>query len=66
MIFADGTSNFGINNIIPQGRTQNTFQYADTVSWTHGRHTLKWGVDFNRYQAPSFFDAEAQGIVVFG
>ena len=65
VIFGDGTSNFGINNIIPQGRTQNTFQYADTVSWTHGRHTLKWGVDVNRYQAPSFFDAEAQGIVVF-
>ncbi len=66
VIFADGTSNFGINNIIPQGRTQNTFQYADTVSWTRGRHTLKWGVDINRYQAPSFFDAEAQGIIVFG
>jgi hypothetical protein len=65
VIFLDGTSNFGINSIIPQGRTQNTFQYADTVSWTHGRHTLKWGVDINRYQAPSFFDAEAQGIILF-
>ena len=63
--FGDGTSNFGINSIIPQGRTQNTFQYADTVSWTRGRHTLKWGVDINRYQAPSFFDAEAQGVIAF-
>ncbi|HEY2819651.1 MAG TPA: carboxypeptidase regulatory-like domain-containing protein [Candidatus Acidoferrum sp.] len=66
VIFLDGTSNFGINSIIPQGRTQNTFQYADTVSWTHGKHTIKWGVDVNRYQAPSFFDAEAQGILVYG
>jgi Carboxypeptidase regulatory-like domain len=66
VIFLDGTSNFGINSIIPQGRTQNTFQYADTISWTHGKHTIKGGVDINRYQAPSFFDAEAQGILVYG
>jgi hypothetical protein len=65
VIFLDGTSNFGINSIIPQGRTQNTFQYADTVSWTRGKHTLKAGVDVNRYQAPSFFDAEKQGILVY-
>jgi Carboxypeptidase regulatory-like domain len=66
VIFLDGTSNFGTNDIIPQGRTQNTFQYADTVAWTRGRHTIKWGVDFNRYQAPSFFPAEQQGVIVYG
>jgi hypothetical protein len=66
VIFLDGTSNFGINDILPQGRTQNTFQYADTVSWTRGRHTFKFGIDVNRYQAPSFFDALAQGIIVYG
>jgi Carboxypeptidase regulatory-like domain len=66
IIFLDGTSSFGESDIIPQGRTQNTFQYADTVSWTRGRHTIKFGVDVNRYQAPSFFDALAQGIIVYG
>lgn len=65
VIFLDGTSSFGENNIIPQGRTQNTFQYADTVSWTRGKHTFKFGGDINRYQAPSFFPAEALGVLVY-
>jgi hypothetical protein len=66
VILLDGTSSFGESDIIPQGRTQNTFQYADTVSWTRGRHTLKVGGDINRYQAPSFFDALKYGILVYG
>lgn len=65
VIFLDGTSSFGESLLIPQGRTQNTFQYADTVSWTKGKHTLKFGGDINRYQAPSFFPAEALGVAVF-
>jgi hypothetical protein len=65
VVFLDGTSSFGESDIIPQGRTQNTFQYADTLSWTRGRHTFKFGGDINRYQAPSFFDALKYGIVVY-
>lgn len=60
-----GLSNFGESDIIPQGRTQNTFEYADTVSWTRGRHTIKIGEDINRYQAPSIFEAFAQGLITF-
>jgi hypothetical protein len=66
IIFLDGTSSFGESDIIPQGRTQNTFQYADTVSWTRGRHTFKFGGDINRYQAPSFFDALKNGLIIYG
>ena len=65
-IIVNGFDSFGESDIIPQGRTQNTFQYADTVSWTRGRHTIKFGVDINRYQAPSFFPALADGEYVFG
>jgi hypothetical protein len=65
IFFGDGTSSFGESEIIPQGRTQNTFQYADTVSWTRGRHTLKFGADLNRYQAPSTFPAEGLGILSY-
>lgn len=61
-----GLDSFGESDIIPQGRTQNTFQYLDTLSWTHGRHTVKVGVDVNRYQAPSFFDALKFGVIVYG
>src|SRR5580658_6141845 len=65
IFFGDGTSSFGESEIIPQGRTQNTFQYADTVSWTRGRHTLKFGADLNRYQTPSTFPAEGLGILSY-
>src|SRR5579863_562023 len=65
VVFGDGTSSFGESQIIPQGRTQNTFQYADTVSWTRGRHTIKFGADLNRYQAPSTFPAEALGVLAY-
>jgi len=65
-IDVNGFDSFGESDIIPQGRTQNTFQYADTVSWTKGKHTVKFGVDINRYQAPSFFPALADGLYVFG
>ena len=28
----------------------NSFQYADQVSWTHGKHTIRAGVEFERVQ----------------
>lgn len=48
-----GLDNFGESFIIPQGRTQNTFQYLDTYAWVKGRHTIKVGADINRYQTPN-------------
>lgn len=65
-IIVNGLDSFGESDIIPQGRTQNTFQYGDTVSWAKGRHTFKFGADVYRYQAPSVFAALEKGIFVFG
>jgi hypothetical protein len=59
-------SSFGLSSIIPQGRTQNTFQYGDTVSWVKGSHTWKFGGDILRYQAPSVFDSNVRGVLTFG
>src|SRR5579871_276000 len=56
---------FGESPIIPQGRTQNVFQYGDTLSWVKGRHTFKFGGDFFRYQAPSFFDNNTRGSITY-
>ncbi|MGH9634252.1 MAG: carboxypeptidase regulatory-like domain-containing protein [Candidatus Angelobacter sp.] len=61
----NGISSLGESNIIPQGRTQNTFQYGDTVSWVRGRHTFKFGADVIRYQSPSVFDANFRGTFTF-
>jgi hypothetical protein len=65
IVFGDQTSSFGEDQIIPQGRTQNTFQYLDVVSWTKGKHTFKFGGEIDRYQAPSTFPAEALGVISF-
>lgn len=61
-----GLDNFGETFIVPQGRTQNTFQYLDTLSWVKGRHTLKFGADVNRYQSPNTFDLLGRGEIIFG
>jgi hypothetical protein len=60
-----GIDSFGESQIIPQGRTQNVFQYGDTLSWVHGRHTFKFGGDILRYQSPSLFDAAFAGVITY-
>jgi outer membrane receptor protein involved in Fe transport len=42
----------GINpliSIFPQGRNITQYQFIDDFSWTHGRHSLKFGANFRRY-----------------
>jgi hypothetical protein len=56
---------FGQSEIFPQGRTQNTFQYTDTVTWSRGAHNLKFGADVYRYQLNSFFDNLTRGLYTF-
>ncbi len=65
-ISISGFDNFGETFLVPQGRTQNSFQYLDTLSWVKGRHTFKFGVDINRYQSPSVFDLLGRGLIIFG
>jgi Carboxypeptidase regulatory-like domain len=64
-IVIGGIDSFGESQIIPQGRTQNVFQYGDTVSWVRGRHTFKFGADILRYQSPSLFDAAFAGVITY-
>lgn len=60
-----GISSFGESQIIPQGRTQNTFQYLDTAAWVKGRHTIKVGGDMTRVQSYSLFDAAFKGVLTY-
>jgi hypothetical protein len=52
--------------LFPQGRVNNTFQIADTLTFFRGRHTLKVGGDFRRTQFNSFLDRNYRPQVVFG
>ncbi len=65
IIFNDGTSDFGTDTILPQGRIQNTYQTQDTVTHVIGKHTIKFGGEFDRVQANSFFDSNINGSLTF-
>jgi Carboxypeptidase regulatory-like domain/TonB-dependent Receptor Plug Domain len=63
--FNDGTDGLGPWSGIPQGRTQNTFQYLDTVTYNIGAHTLKAGYELNRIQSNGAFDSNVRGTYIF-
>jgi hypothetical protein len=66
LIQISGLAAMGEASIIPQGRTENNFEYSDTISWSRGRHGFKFGVDAFRYQQNSFFDSNFRGTFQFG
>jgi hypothetical protein len=43
---------------VPETIVENVYQLADTVSWIHGKHTVKFGMDFRRQQR-NFFQQTA-------
>ena len=45
----------------PQSTIQNTYQMVDNLSWTHGRHDLKFGVDARNLIAESTFIQRVRG-----
>jgi hypothetical protein len=49
----------------PQARTNNTFQFADTVAKLFLRHNLKFGVDLRRTQFNSLLDRNFRPLITF-
>jgi hypothetical protein len=47
----------------PQTRVDNNWEYRDSVSWTKGRHTLKFGVEYSAYEQAQIFDFINNGAV---
>lgn len=60
-----GLNQFGTTTRTPQIHTLNTFQYIDNVIWTRGRHSMKAGVSFSRYQYNAANFARLQGTYRF-
>ena len=44
----DGFSGFGNNTDVPYTTSDHIFQVVDSISWTHGKHSIKFGADINR------------------
>jgi hypothetical protein len=55
----------GRNSFSPRETTIHRQQYADTVTWTHGRHTAKFGADFIRDHIFNFFPGNFSGLYTF-
>ena len=51
-------SNMGNSFWIPELSADNTYQIADSVSWVRGKHTIKAGVDYRKYQR-NFYQSQA-------
>ncbi len=52
--------------LFPQARTNNTYQFADTVTHFRGAHSFKFGADIRRTQLNSFLNRNFRPQVVFG
>ena len=49
----------------PQLLRNQTFTFSDSVIWTHGKHTWRWGGDFRRVQVNTETSSNARGSFIF-
>lgn len=72
------TNNFGAPNTsvsgfsslapygnLPQGRWDNHYNLVDNVTWTHGSHTLKFGVNLLKASYSNSYVVDGRGVLSF-
>ncbi|MBI4443490.1 MAG: TonB-dependent receptor [Acidobacteria bacterium] len=64
-ITGTGFTNMGGSNLAPVKRGHNTYQVKTDMYRTSGRHSLKFGVHFQRYQANWFSNFQRGGTLSF-
>jgi hypothetical protein len=60
-----GYQQLGDSLWVPETIAENVYQLADTLSWTRGKHSLKFGVDFRRQQRNFFQQTAPSGWIQF-
>jgi hypothetical protein len=50
---------YGVN--LPQSRRNNIYQVTNNMTWIHGNHSTKFGIDFRRTQISSNFNPNVRG-----
>ena len=65
LIQISGFSSLGANLSTPRGRVDRNWHLLDNFSWIHGRHNMKFGVEYRRTTVNQFFDAGYRGKIVF-
>ena len=56
---------FGAAAILPQGKTNDTYQVTDAISIFNGEHSLKFGVEFRRTDVKSGSFPSSRGTLVY-
>jgi hypothetical protein len=64
-VTVNGFASFWEPTNFPQTRTDNTYQLADSISWNTGNHSLKFGVDFHRFQSNGTIVGNGRGSYTF-
>jgi hypothetical protein len=60
-----GAMSFGGINGEPQGRGDTTYQYTDTIGWVRGKHSIRMGGEFRRFDNNSL-NRGTGGVLTFG
>ncbi|HKU25687.1 MAG TPA: hypothetical protein VJQ54_09465 [Candidatus Sulfotelmatobacter sp.] len=61
-----GLTSLGDSQWLPEHVFENITQLANASTWMHGKHTLKFGIDFRRQQRNFFQLSSPRGWFVFG
>jgi trimeric autotransporter adhesin len=54
-----------LQDITPQLLRNQTYTLSDSVVWTHGKHSWRWGGDFRRIQLNTETSSNARGSFIF-
>ncbi len=65
IINTTGYDRIGEATNLPQDRHDNTYEWSDSLSWTKGRHTMKFGTEIRHFQENFLFDSSARGTLSF-
>jgi hypothetical protein len=64
--FADGTTAIGSSGYLPSIEKQTSYIFSDNLSWTRGRHAVKFGSELRFEQFTIFQPASPRGNMSFG
>ena len=65
IVTATGYDRLGEATNLPQDRHDNTYEWADSLSWTKGRNAFKFGAEIRHFQENFLFDSSARGTLNF-
>src|ERR1035438_3559157 len=60
-----GMFSIGSTTLADQKSTTQTFEFTDMLTWTHGKHMVRTGMEARRYRVDFFFNFFSRGQIAF-